>query len=82
VVAKGLVIDRVQKLTKGQAVYTGKCCRVSYGVLVRERYDSIRHRGEYVTKDPLDGIKWAEEQIDWLIKEVSLAQDQFEMTTD
>lgn len=69
VVAKGLVMERVQKLNKGAGIYTGKCSRTSYGVLIRLPYDEVKHRGERVTKDPLDRMLWAEDQIDWLIKE-------------
>lgn len=68
-VAKGLVMDRVQALRTGSGVYTGKFCRVSYGVLCRVPYDKVAHRGERVVHDALDKIQWAEDQIDWLIKE-------------
>ncbi|KAK5072461.1 hypothetical protein LTR64_005068 [Lithohypha guttulata] len=68
-VAKGLVMDRVQKLKEGVGVYTGKCSRVSYGVLCRQPYDKKIHNGEFVEVDPLDKQRWAIEQIDWLIRE-------------
>ena len=75
-VAKGLVMDRIQTLSKGMAIYTGKCCRVSYGVLCRQPYDKIAHRGERVTKDSIDGLVWAEDQIDWLVKEGEAVPDE------
>lgn len=65
-------MDRVQALRRGVGVYTGKCSRVSYGVLCRLPYDRIEHRGERVVKDHLDGKEWAEDQIDWLIMEVTI----------
>lgn len=68
-VARGLVMDRVQKLKGGVGIYSGKCSRVSYGVLCRQPYDRTLHRGEVIEIDPLDKRKWATEQIDWLIKE-------------
>lgn len=68
-VVKGLVMERVQELTTGSGVYTGKCCRVSYGVLTRLPYDELAHRGETLIVDPIDKMKWVENQIDWLIKE-------------
>ena len=75
-VAKGLVMDRVQALKEGVGVYTGKCSRVSYGVLCRRPYDKALHRGEPTEKDPLDKKLWVKEQIDWLIKEGEAVPDQ------
>lgn len=74
-VANGLVADRVQTLKEGVGVYTGKCSRVSYGVLCRMPYDKRIHIGEPVDDDPLDGKKWATGQIDWLIKESQAVPD-------
>lgn len=75
-VAKGLVMDRTQALSRGVAVYTGRCSRVSYGVLTRLPYDKVNHRGARVTKDPLDGKLYAEDQIEWLIKEGEAVPDE------
>lgn len=66
-------MDRVQALRRGSGVYTGKCSRVSYGILCRLPYDRIEHRGERVVKDPLDNMEWVEDQIDWFIKEVKMS---------
>lgn len=71
-VAKGLVMDRVQELRSGFKVYTGRCSRASYGVLCRQHYDPIKHRGEKSSTDPFDGQRWAENQIDWLIRKVAV----------
>lgn len=75
-VAKGLVIDRVQALREGTGVYTGKCSRVSYGVLCRRPYNKDLHRGEPMEKDPLDKIIYAKEQVDWLIREGAIVPDE------
>ena len=69
-VVQGLVIDRTQKISRGTGVYRDRCCRVSFGVVCREEYDEIKHRGEKVTTDPLDKSRWAEDQVDWFIKQV------------
>lgn len=69
-VVQGLVMDRIQAISRGTVVYKDRCCRVSYGVVSREPYDAVRHRGEKVVLDPLDNKKWAENQIHWLIKQV------------
>lgn len=68
-VAKGLVMDRVQTLTEGVGIYTGKCSRVSYGVICSWQYNPKVHNGELVQKDPIDGKIYAKEQIDWIIKQ-------------
>ena len=70
-VVQGLVTDRTQKIFRGTGVYQDRCCRISFGVVCREEYDEVRHRGEKVTTDPLDKSRWAEDQIDWFIKQVS-----------
>lgn len=59
----GLVIDRVQKLKGGRGVYSEKCCRASYGVVVRQLYNALQHQGEEVSIDPRDKKKWAENQV-------------------
>lgn len=74
-VAKGLVMDRVQALSTGSGVYTGRISRVSYGVLCREAYDKVRHRGEDITEDSLDKTKWAENMIEWLVEEGHAVED-------
>lgn len=68
-VTHGLVIDRAQELKSGAGVFLERCCRNSYGVVVRAPYDPVAHMGEDVVIDPRDGMKWAERQIDWIIKQ-------------
>jgi hypothetical protein len=71
-------MDRIQAIERGRSIYQGQRCRTSFGVVVRERYDELRHRGQKVTVDPLDKMKWADDQIDWLVKQVNDAQCPFE----
>ena len=63
VVTHGLVLDRIQELKSAIGVYAERCCRNSYGIIVRQLYDPIRHQGEEVSIDPRDKKKWAERQI-------------------
>lgn len=70
-VAKGLVMDRSQTLGHDVTVLAGRCCRVSYGVICRYPYDSEEHVGEPTVRDPITGVLWVEDQIEWIIKEVS-----------
>jgi hypothetical protein len=72
-VSHGLVIDRIQALKYSGTVIRERCCRISYGVVVREKYDPLIHIGEEVSIDPRDKNKWAERQIHWLIKQVTNA---------
>ena len=71
-VVQGLVMERIQELSAGSSVYTERCCPNSYGVVVRQPYDPIQHQGEDVIIDPRDKKKWAERQIHWLIRQVSI----------
>lgn len=64
-------MDRVQALSRGTVVYKDRCCRLSFGVVGREPYNAVKHHGDKVTVDPFDKKRWAEGQIDWLIKQVS-----------
>ena len=50
-------------------MYTHRCCPVSFGILCREVYDPIKHQGEEVVLDAYDGQRWAERQINWIIKQ-------------
>lgn len=68
-VAKGLVIDRIQKLKSGKAVLKGRVCRASYGLEAMVLYDEKKHVGQPVTKS-VDGKNYATNQIEWIIKKV------------
>ena len=69
-VVHGLVMDRIQQIDRGIVVYKERCCRSSYGVVVRQPYNPYLHQGEDVSIDPRDKKKWAERQIHWFIKQV------------
>lgn len=56
-------MDRIQELSSSIGVYSERCCRNSYGVLVRQIYNPIQHLGEEVTVDPRDKTTWAEKQV-------------------
>lgn len=71
-VVKGLVMERAQTVEQDIPVWSGRCCRVSYGILCRRIYKPKEHFGEPTVKDPLTGELWVEDQIDWIIKVVSL----------
>ena len=63
-------MDRVQRLQGSGGIYPEKCCRNSYGLVVRKLYDPKQHVGEDVSVDPRDGKKWAEKQVHWFIRQV------------
>jgi len=69
-VVLGLVTDRAQELGQQTRTITHRCARVSYGVVVNQRFDPERHHNQVIYKDPRDKKKWALNQIEWLIKEV------------
>jgi hypothetical protein len=69
-VCHGLVINRIQELKTKVSVYTERCCRNSYGILVRQLYDPMLHQGEDICHDGRDKQKWAENQIHWLVQKV------------
>ncbi|KAK5047574.1 hypothetical protein LTR84_006671 [Exophiala bonariae] len=68
-VVRGLVMDRVQEIISDRNVYVERCCRSSYGVVARHPYNPMFHQGEPVSEDPRDKRRWAEQQIDWFIKQ-------------
>lgn len=63
---------RSQELKNNVVVFVERCCPNSYGVVVRQPYNPLLHLGEPVVVDPRDGKKWAEKQIDWLVKQVRI----------
>ena len=70
-VVQGLVMDRIQAISRGNVVFKERCCRISYGTICREPYDKFKHTGEKVTYDSRDRKQWAEGQIDWFVKQVT-----------
>lgn len=79
VIAKGLVLDRVQQLNSGgkeaNSVIALRRARNSYGVVCRKMYDpkNRAHFGEKPDHDRRDGITYMEDQIEWLIKGVCVS---------
>ncbi len=70
-VAKGLVMDRRQKLVTGGSALKTRIARASYGVLCREPYNPSIHVGEEVEFDQyIKGKRWAINQIEWFIRKV------------
>lgn len=72
-VVQGLVMDRIQSLSHGNEIFAERCCRLSYGIICKEKYNPglQRHVGRPIVKDPWDGNTWVENQIVWFIKQVS-----------
>jgi len=68
-VCHGLVAARMQANMGGMDVFANRCCPVSFGILSRELYDPTRHIGEKVVQDPHDNRRWAEGQINWILKQ-------------
>lgn len=73
-VVHGLVLARIQANKGGPEIYSQRCCPISYGILCRQLYDPQIHRDEDLVKDPFSKGHWAENQITWIIRQVSLSQ--------
>jgi hypothetical protein len=67
-VVHGLVTARIQKAKIGVNVFSLKCSPISVGILCRKKYDEKEHQGEDVRLDPFDKKRWADRQIEWIIK--------------
>ena len=68
-VVHGLVMSRIQSTRGGPEMYSLRMCPISFGIVCREMYIPGKHQGEDVTEDPYDKKKWAERQINWIIKQ-------------
>jgi Hsp70 protein len=68
-VCKGIVMDRVHKLTLGRAVLGWRCCRASYGLHCKELYNKNKpdHVGRQPERDIFDGKKYVD-AVRWFIK--------------
>jgi len=71
-VVKGLVRHRAQQIGINVTPIGQRCAAVSYGVVVNQRYDPRKHLGQRVIRDDRDKKRWAIDQIEWLIRKVSL----------
>jgi len=70
-VVKGLVVDKRQKLESGMSLLTYRIARRSYGIVCREAWDPSIHVDEDVVMDAyIPDKRWANNQIDWIIKKV------------
>ena len=69
-VVHGIVMNRSEELKHHNTIYNERCCPNSYGIVVRQPYNPLLHQGEEVVVDARDKQKWAENQIEWLIKQV------------
>ncbi|KAK2750331.1 hypothetical protein FQN57_003811 [Myotisia sp. PD_48] len=63
----GLVRDRTQQLERGENSFCYRRCPVSYGIVIDQRYDPQKHIGEPVRVGKFDKIKYAENQISWVL---------------
>jgi hypothetical protein len=79
-VCKGLVLDRVQRITHGTSILRTRRCRASYGIVFRELYNKAEHREREPVKDPLDGKKYVEGYIRWFIMKGDIIKEGFERT--
>ena len=70
-VVHGLVMDCAQQIDKGVTPIKQRCARVSYGLVVNQRYNAEKNIGERVVRDPWDRKRWAIGQVEWLIRQAS-----------
>ncbi|KAL8740298.1 MAG: hypothetical protein Q9190_006981 [Brigantiaea leucoxantha] len=70
-VVQGLVMERIQTVSRGNQIFEERCCRSSYGIICMEEYNPNwdRHIGQKVILDQRDGKKWAVDQIQWFVKQ-------------
>ncbi|KAH0545477.1 hypothetical protein FGG08_000478 [Glutinoglossum americanum] len=64
----GLVIDRLHRLRHHVSILRYRRCRTSYGVVFNELYSREKHSRQRAVRDPIDGKKYAEDQICWLVR--------------
>ena len=72
-VVQGLVLERAQQISQMLTPISSRCARVSYGVVVNQRYNRKIHKDKDYVRDDRDGKKWVANRIEWLIKEVRFA---------
>ena len=71
-------MDRLQKVGIGHAVMKSRFCRASYGFLHKEEYNPevSRHLGQHPVLDRLDGKYYVYDMIKWVVKKVSIFEDE------
>jgi hypothetical protein len=69
-VCKGLVADRVRKLTTNQSILGWRCCRASYGTICKIQYNkkNPEHIGKPTMKDPINNKLYITQAVAWFIK--------------
>ncbi|KAF0642283.1 hypothetical protein FPSE5266_04016 [Fusarium pseudograminearum] len=69
-VVRGLLEDQKQKRETGnKPVLATYIARMSYGIVIREPYNPMRHVGEQLETDEFDSAqRWAVNQIEWFIR--------------
>jgi hypothetical protein len=70
VVSRGIILDRMRKLTAGKAVLGWRCCRASYGIVAKEVYrrKNPNHADLPRVRDEVNGKEYIENVVAWLIK--------------
>ena len=51
-------------MSLGREVFETRRCRNSYGVIVRERYDKMKHKNMPVVTDSHDNVQWVEHVVE------------------
>ncbi|KAH8731915.1 hypothetical protein GQ44DRAFT_670576 [Phaeosphaeriaceae sp. PMI808] len=69
-VCKGLVSDRIRKITTSRSVLGWRCCRASYGTLCKISYDknNPEHEGKEPVRDPMNGKMYIAQSIAWFVR--------------
>jgi hypothetical protein len=76
-VCRGLVIDRMQRIKTNKNILVGRVCPASYGVLCDLPYErnNTQHVGQETFKNPINGLLYVKNQVDWMIKKVHRAEN-------
>lgn len=69
-VVKGLVINKLQKISRGRSVLRSRCCRASYGIVCDTPWKKYLHTDQIRVKNPYDRKYYATNQIHWLVRQV------------
>ncbi|KAG8532511.1 uncharacterized protein KY384_002388 [Bacidia gigantensis] len=70
-VVQGLVMDRIQAISQQAEIFSERCCRLSYGVVCKQKYNpkNKSHIGQRSVRDPRDRRVWVQGQIEWFIEQ-------------
>ncbi|KAF1810891.1 hypothetical protein P152DRAFT_400506 [Eremomyces bilateralis CBS 781.70] len=69
-VCKGLVADRIAKLSSGKSILGWRCCRASYGTKCKVLYnpENPQHHNRQTVRDALDDKLYLHDTVEWFIK--------------